>query len=243
MFVVALALAMTLVIGQKVSGVFRTFGPFLYPGTTELMDPNHGALVAYDNWWASVNNPLGFVTYVMVATFALYYICLQNYVGIEFCLLALRLRNNIEVVPNLMDPPHYGWAQFGLLMRTVANAMALTAGALAVFFLILPGEAFVWLGVPAVLWLVGATLYTGTPALVLIPAMRRWRKVACQQALPSPDASPEEIPFDDVQRIDEIYRFVSRVSVLPFRYKIQAAVAYLVPLALAVYQTYLALQG
>lgn len=92
------------------------------------------------------------------------------------------------------------------------------------------------------LWLVGATLYTGTPTVVLMPAMRRWRKRACQEALPSPDASPAEIAFDDVQRIDEMYRFVSRVSVLPIRYNVQAAIAYLVPLALAVYQTYLALQ-
>lgn len=241
-FVGALMLALTLVIGQKASGVFRTFGPFVHPATNRLMAPDEGSLIAYEHWWASVEHPLGFATYVVVATFALYYVCLQNYVGLEFSILALRLRRATEVVPNLRDPEHYGWSEFGLLMRTVANAMALTAAALAVFFVILPGEAFFWLAVPAMLWIVGATVYSGTPAAVLMPAMRRWRRRACRQALPAADPPGSvEIPFEEAQRIDAIYRFVSRVTVLPIRYKVQAAFAYLIPIVLAAYQIGLAL--
>lgn len=237
---VALLLSLVLALGQRTSGVFRTFGPFVDPANGTILTTGEGARQAYDGWWAGVENPIGFATYVFVATFSLYYILLQNYVGFEFCVLALRLRKGLEVCPDPRDPRNaHGWREFGLLMRTVANSMAFTALALSIFLLILPGTSYLWLGTLVLLWIVGASLYIGTPTVLLLPAMRRWRRRVyddvARDGAAAPGSSPCSVSFAEAQAIEEMYRFIGRVTVLPARYRVQAVAAYLLPLGLGIY--------
>jgi len=200
------------------------------------MSQDEGALAAYASWWASVEHPIGFSAYVIVATVVMYYVLLQNYVGLEFCVIGLRLRRGLEVVPDPLDKPYYGWRVFVQLMKTVAVSMMLTGIALGTFLIILPSEAYVWIAPPLVLWVFGGLFYVFTPVVMLRPAIRRWRKRVIDEARAAAKLSANESAVAEealMAEADAVEKRVKRISVLPLPHRVLAIIGYSYPLVSA----------
>lgn len=117
----ALALSALLVWGERY-GLFR----ILVPADASPADQERWRRDAYAHWWASLDHPIGAITYFLLAALAIYVILAQTHVGVHIARIAAALPRLVQLDANWINPDgHYGWEPLRQIFRSVWVSMAL----------------------------------------------------------------------------------------------------------------------
>ena len=169
----ALVLAFWLVFEQRSGGILGVFAPKDLEGAAR-QDWLQGA---YESWWASTDNPAGFVLYSVLAGAALYFVLLQNLVGLSFSIFWARFGSRVEIGLDLLNADNtYGWAPLLRLMRTVYVSLLVHAVALTMLSVVLQGEVRGAVGVLLALIVLVGPVYLLTPVFVLRKPIREFKE-------------------------------------------------------------------
>lgn len=136
--------------------------------------------LAYRSWWASEENTPGSFAFIGVASLVIYYIALQNVVGIQVAYLYVRNCRRFELDVDLRNlDGAYGWAPLRQLMNTVYWSLFVNSLSLTLVLVVLQGNSVGGLQPILVVIAIAGPLFPLTP-LVLVksglrPAIQRRR--------------------------------------------------------------------
>lgn len=237
LLVIALAMALVMILGQRSGGVFRLLAPEGLPPS----EAKAWAQAAYDSWWASDRHPLGFTLYVALATLALHYLMLQNIIGASFVSFFVRHRRHFNYGADVLNADGaYGWAPLTRLLNTVYASLLVNAVVLSMLSVVFEGRIFGVIGLLLGVIVVMGPVYLLTPVLLLRPAMRRFKQAQrdALTAAATAAAGREPSSWLDVEA-RRAYRAelaeIARVTPFPIGRRVTGALfLYALPLAIAV---------
>ncbi|HYQ61818.1 hypothetical protein [Actinophytocola sp.] len=228
----AFVLAALLSLGQYY-GSFRIFVP--EDGTAAQRE--QWRRDAYAHWWAGIDQPVGAVTYFLLAALAIYMILAQTHVGVSIARIAAALPRLAQLDANWINPDgHYGWEPVRHIFRTVWLSMALYGIMVSGLAVVLGLGSGGW--IPAAFWFVLLWIYVGLPWLGIrrIEAAARERHIAMAEA-EAEGASTREL--DELEARVERYR---NARIRPMRLgsfaRIPVLLSVTLPVLLNVFQPY-----
>ncbi len=186
--ILALGLSALLMWGER-NRVFRVFTPNGLTGSAA----RHWRLDAYQHWWASLNHPVGAITYFLLVSVALYVILVQTHVGMYAARIAAALPRLARVDANWVNPDgYYGWGPIHQIFGTVWSSMALYGLLVSILAVVLGLGGIGW--IPAGIWFVLVTVYFALPwfALRKIEATAKEHHIDVAQAEAEPTTTKEE---------------------------------------------------
>lgn len=174
--VIGLLLAIVVAVGQRNNGVFMA-----YAGSASNGDETGWVSSAYENWWASIDYPLGFIVYYALLGLGVFLVIAQNSVGIlaVWALVAFSAVADFDLDWADKDG-NFGWASVSATQRTVAISLAMHGSALGLSLVALGSGGLLWGSVMVAVWVVMLPLVTLGPwyALRGISRTAQVRKIA-----------------------------------------------------------------
>ena len=134
---------------------------------------------AYQHWWASINHPVGAISYFLLVTLALYVIHVQTHIGMQTARIAAMLPRLVQLEVNWINPDdHYGWEPLYRIFRTVWLSMALYGLLVSGLAVVLDLGGGGW--IPALCWFVLLCVYFVLPSVGIrrIETAARKRRIA-----------------------------------------------------------------
>lgn len=210
---------------------------------------------AYASWWAGQDTHFpGYVTFFIVTTIFLYFVFVQNRVGIRLVWFMWRTKDDLLVGYDLhASDGAFGWRPMRRLLWTVYLSLTVHAGALLVLALTTQASAFIrWLLPITVLYLSVVPLYVFLP-LWLFSRRRKRTKRAEMSSIGQELADVEQEiverfamgddcgdRFAYVSLLEGKLARISQVPLTPFRTREIALgiVLYIVPAAAAIIQSF-----
>lgn len=195
----ASVLAALLVLGQYY-GSFRIF----VPADGSAAEREQWRREAYAHWWASLDRPIGAITYFLLAALAIYVILAQTHVGVSIARIAAALPRLVQLDANWINPDgHYGWEPVRQIFRSVWLSMALYGIMVSGLAVVLGLGSGGW--IPAAFWFALLWIYVGLPWLGIrrIETAARERHIAMAEA-EAEGASTKEL--DELEARVQRYR-------------------------------------
>lgn len=132
---------------------------------------------AYDAWWASPKNLPGMIAFIAVSTFIVYYILLQNVVGLRLSKLVWDVRKQFTYEGDSLNTDgHFGWEPAARVLKTVYQSLSINSACMAMVYYLFNGQK------PGGLWpftflLIGAgSIYIFVPIWVIRSGLSKFRK-------------------------------------------------------------------
>lgn len=132
---------------------------------------------AYQNWWASSNNPGSWLAYHLVLFLFAWSIALQNVAGIATLWIASRLDGVARISFDEYDTDKWhGWEPMVRLLRTVRRSLALHGFGIGFLVLLIGTQNIVWLSFLIFVWLTFVVAYLVYPWYVLSRGINKSRE-------------------------------------------------------------------
>lgn len=217
---VAVAIFATLLvtIGYSQLGMFESLAP---PGLTGK-GLDSWTSQSYLQWWGNYEGrPMGWLAFVALSSFGVFYILLMNVVGMRVVWLVYQIRKAIvfEASVDIVDG-YWGYWQVRQVLRFSYIALFLHGVAMGLAALSMSGStALLFLGPLLGQWLIVLPTLVLLPALLLrrdIPAWRRRELIRIQQAINSLVAAGADRTEAEVAGLRERADRVRGVRSLPF---------------------------
>jgi hypothetical protein len=199
-FAVSAAVLSALLVWGQYYGSFRIF----VPSDGSPAEREQWRRDAYAHWWASLDQPIGAITYFLLATLAIYVILAQTHVGVSIARIAAALPRLVQLDANWINPDgHYGWEPVRQIFRSVWVSMALYGIMVSGLAVVLGLGSGGW--IPAAFWFVLLWIYIGLPWLGIrrIETAARERHIAMAEA-EAEGASTKEL--DELEARVQRYR-------------------------------------
>ena len=136
---------------------------------------------AYESWWASPSNPAGQWAFLLVATFIVYFILLQNAVGLILSLLVWRVRNSFEYRGDPLNTDgSFGWSPAGRVLKTVYQSLSVNSACLLLVYILFNGRKPGGLWPFTILLLVAGSIYVIVPVWVMNRGLSSFRVSAAE---------------------------------------------------------------
>lgn len=102
-------------------------------------------VVPYSGWWAATENfPMHFA-YLLIGSFGMYYVLMQNYVGVAILRFFWKQRRNISYRLNAANPDGaFGWSCITAVLWTVLISIVIHAIALGTIVSLVPASSLGW---------------------------------------------------------------------------------------------------
>lgn len=228
----AFVLAALLVWGQYY-GLFRIFVP--QDGTARQRERWRSD--AYAHWWASINQPIGAITYFLLAALAIYVILAQTHVGVSIARIAATLPRLVQLDANWINPDgHYGWEPVRQIFRSVWLSMALYGIMVSGLAVVLGLGSGGW--IPAAFWFVLLWVYVGLPWL----GIRRIETAARERHIAMAEAEAEGASTKELDELEARVQRYRNARIRPMRLgsfaRIPVLLSVTLPVLLNVFQPY-----
>ena len=159
LFVVSIILAALLVRGWK-NSLFQV----LVPSELNTSERDDWLEAAYTSWWASDANIAGWITYLVIAIFAIFMILSFQFVGLVSVYVLIGMYFLAEPSADWINRDgRYGWAPLARVYRTVIWANVLLGLTLSTVILALGIQNFGWISVLLVLYVMLMPIFSLTP--------------------------------------------------------------------------------
>jgi hypothetical protein len=228
----ALVLSALLVLGQYY-GSFRIFVPSDGgPARQEAWRRD-----AYAHWWASLDQPVGAITYFLLAALAIYVILAQTHVGVSIARIAAALPRLVQLDANWINPDgHYGWEPVRQIFRSVWLSMALYGIMVSGLAVVLGLGSGGW--IPAAFWFLLLWIYIGLPWL----GIRRIETAARERHIAMAEAEAEGASTRELDELEARVQRYRNARIRPMRLgsfaRIPVLLSVTLPVLLNVFQPY-----
>lgn len=227
---IAIGLMTQIMVVEHQSGVL--------PRLAELATGDPAAL--YAGWWAGIHNPLGFGFYFVFGVASIYWVLLQNEIGLRLVVFFWRVRRVVSYGINLQSPDgHFGWASFRRVMSTVYGSIVLHAVALSGFFLGFSLSNARYVVVLVFIFFVLNPVYIGGPLYFIRTSIERDKWMQVNALL---DFAPRQInSYDDMVKAATVRSEVEiaiRAPSIPFNVRaiVVSVAIYAIPVGLTIGQ-------
>ena len=188
---ISVVLIVLIVIGVQRRGVFRVLAPRDSPELARTLFAD----AAYSGWWAGRSNPLGLVTYIVLAVVGVYAIAAQNIVGFVLTKWVWRLRKVTQFgVDPFSEDGVSGWSGAGRVLTTVYVSLFMHGLGLSLIVFIVGREGVLWIITLLLLWLVVTPTYVFVPLFAISRGMTKAKRSILSSYIAEASAALAKMP-------------------------------------------------